>query len=69
MERSIAREINDDAVTPADLGQQYEARLAQLKADIEEGLRGNTVPSEEVFAKLRATFEVRHSHENPYGSA
>jgi len=49
----------DDLITAAvELLRQHQSRLAQLKTDIEEGLQGEGIPAEQVFADLRAKFAV-----------
>lgn len=40
----------------ASLRERRQANLDRLKADIEEGLKGESVPAEQVFAQLREKY-------------
>ena len=49
----------DDLITTAvELLRQHQANLARLKTDIEDGLQGEGVSAEKVFADLRAKFAI-----------
>lgn len=53
----------DDLIAAAvELLLQHQIRLAQLKADIEEGMQGDGIPSEKVFADLRAKFTAAYQN-------
>jgi putative addiction module CopG family antidote len=60
VEREVASGADkspDDLIAAAvELLRQHQVRLAQLKADIDEGMPGDGIPAESVFSDLRAKF-------------
>jgi antitoxin ParD1/3/4 len=73
IEQFVAQEVATGAYVSADevivaavqLLKQHQTDLARLKADIAEGLEGEGVPAEQVFAQLRARFTSGPSSEAP----
>ena len=52
-------------IAAVELLRQRRADLARLKADIEEGLQGEGVPAEQVFAELRRRFAIPTAAKSP----
>lgn len=73
IEQFIAHEVaagaysspNELIIAAVELLRQRQSDLARLKKDIAEGLEGEGVPAEEVFAQLRAKFTPGHASEAP----
>jgi putative addiction module CopG family antidote len=55
----------DVIVAAVELLRQRQADLARLKADIEEGLQGEGIPAEQVFAELRRKFAIAPAGKSP----
>ena len=64
IESFVEREVSSGAygsreeliVAAVELLKQRQADLARLKADIAEGMEGEGIPADRVFAELRAKF-------------
>jgi antitoxin ParD1/3/4 len=73
IEQFVAHEVASGAYASADdvivaavqLLKQHQVDRARLKADIADGLEGEGIPAQQVFAQLRAQFTPGPSSEAP----